>query len=250
MVERIKLFSYIDLETISTCNRTCSTCIRNSHPDRKKLRSWFEPHHLPIKTIHQALDQCGDLGFVGGVCLSHYNEPLMDERIAQIGQIVKSCGIFHPIFLNTNGDFITEDIAQGLDGVLDKIIVSLYMKEPIKSERKAWIQSLFHKTHVDVNTNAEHFTTHYSPMPTLDALIETHRGDPCKTEPKLHLIINHRRQYLLCCDDVIGNFDLGTFPEIGIEDYWFGDKHTKILNDLDETGGRLLYSYCSTCPRP
>jgi hypothetical protein len=72
---------------------------------------------------------------------------------------------------------------------------------------------------------------------------------PC-SEPQIRVIINHRRQYLLCCDDVIGNFDLGTFPETSIKDFWFGEYHMKILNDLKETGGRLRHPYCATCPRP
>jgi hypothetical protein len=66
----------------------------------------------------------------------------------------------------------------------------------------------------------------------------------------MRVVINHRRQYLLCCDDVIGNFDLGTFPETSIKDYWFGEKHMEIMNNLKSIGGRLLHPYCATCPRP
>ena len=35
--DQIKLFSYIDFETNSDCNRVCPTCIRNSHPNKKKI---------------------------------------------------------------------------------------------------------------------------------------------------------------------------------------------------------------------
>jgi hypothetical protein len=66
----------------------------------------------------------------------------------------------------------------------------------------------------------------------------------------MRVIINHKRQFLLCCDDVIGNFDLGTFPETSIKDYWFGEKHSQIVRDLKERGGRHKYEYCYTCPRP
>jgi molybdenum cofactor biosynthesis enzyme MoaA len=120
-----ELFRFLDLETISSCNRTCPTCIRNSHPDKKAISSWFEVNYLPLEVITEALDQCVALGFTGGVCLSHYNEPLMDERIAEIAALAKSYGQFSEVFMNSNGDFLTEELAKDLDGHLDKIIVSL-----------------------------------------------------------------------------------------------------------------------------
>lgn len=243
------MFDYIDFETVSTCNRHCPTCIRNSHPDRKAVQSWFEPTYLPIKIIRKALDQCTRIGFSGGVCLSHYNEPLLDERIVEIGRLVKSYGQFSRVFFNTNGDFITDELARELDGSVDRIIVSLYMKEPIKSQRVKWIESLFHKTEIYTITQSDHIATHFSPAFDVKALSDTNKYLSCKDEPQTRVIINHRRQYLLCCDDVIGNFGLGTFPETSIEDFWFGEKRMKIISDLENSGGRLKYAYCSTCPR-
>ena len=243
-----KMFQYLDLETISTCNRVCPTCIRNSHPDRNKIRSWFFPYLLPTEIIEEALDQCVEMGFTGGVCLSHYNEPLMDKRIADIASLVKSYGIFKPIFMNTNGDFLTEELAQSLDGILDRIIVSLYMPEPKKSKRAEWIRSLFRKTDAQPLIQSDHIATHFSPSFDVKSLAEQHINNVCN-EPQMRVVINHRQQFLLCCDDVVGNFDLGTFPEMGIEEYWFGEKHQKIVTDLMENGGRRKHPYCSTCPR-
>lgn len=244
-----ELFRFLDLETISSCNRTCPTCIRNSHPDKKAISSWFEVNYLPLEVITEALDQCVALGFTGGVCLSHYNEPLMDERIAEIAALAKSYGQFSEVFMNSNGDFLTEELAKDLDGHLDKIIVSLYMDEPIKSQRAEWIKTLFQSTHPEIITMSDHIATHFSPSFDVEALAEQHKNRDC-AEPRIRVIINHRRQYLLCCDDVVGNFDLGTFPETSIKDYWFGAKHMSIMNNLRNQGGRLQYSYCSTCPRP
>jgi len=246
--DQIKLFSYIDFETNSDCNRVCPTCIRNSHPNKKKIAPWFEHNLLPIRVIKMALDQCAEMGFAGGVCLSHYNEPLMDERIPEIARLAKSYNQFYPITLNTNGDFITKDLAEELDGVLDKMIVSLYMEEPIKSKRKVWIESLFNKTKPDVCTYTEHIATHFSPKFNVKALAEQNKNNPCG-EAEIRVIINHRRQYLLCCDDVVGNFGLGYFPDIGIEDFWFGEPHRTIALNLRNVNGRLNHPYCSSCPR-
>jgi hypothetical protein len=172
----------------------------------------------------------------------------MDDRIAEIARLVKSYNQFHPIFLNTNGDFLEENLARSLDGVLDRILVSLYMSEPLKSQRAELLKSFFNKTDAQMITMSDHIATHFSPKFDVEALAKKHINHPCG-EPRIRVIINHRRQFLLCCDDVIGNFDLGTFPETSIEEYWFGNKHMKIMNDLRYVGGRNNYSYCASCPR-
>jgi len=244
-----ELFKFLDLETCSLCNRYCKTCLRNSHPDREALSDWFTPNYLGMETIKDALDQAVGLGFTGGVCLSHYNEPLMDERLPEIASMVRAYPQFYTVYFHTNGDYLTEELAKDLDGRLDRIVISLYMDEPKKTERKEWIRTLFHKTKADVITQSDHIPTHFSPSFDVKALAEANKMKDCK-EPQMRVVINHRRQYLLCCDDVIGNFDLGTFPETSIEEYWFGEKHMSIMNNLNTAGGRLKYSYCSTCPRP
>jgi MoaA/NifB/PqqE/SkfB family radical SAM enzyme len=226
------MFRYIDFETISTCNRTCPTCLRNSHPDREALQSWFELNLLPMEIIEEALEQCVEIGFNGPVWLSHYNEPLMDKRIPQIAEMVKDFNHFSMVALNTNGDFINEELAEELDGKLDKMIVTLYMDEPTKSYRAGWIKSLFHSTHVEIITQSEHIATHFSPAFDITELIKKNHMKPC-SEPQIRVIINQ-----------------GTFPETSIKDFWFGEYHMKILNDLKETGGRLRHPYCATCPRP
>ena len=244
----ITMFQYLDFETIGNCNRRCVTCIRNSHPDRDAISSWFSGKLLSIDVIKAALDECSKGGFRGGVCLSHYNEPLMDERIADIAKLVKSYNQFYPIFLNTNGDFLTAELAKSLDGVLDHIIVSLYMDGDAKLKRAEHIVSLFKITRTDICLMSEHIATHFSPSFDVASLSEKHRGHPCH-EPKMRVVINHRRQFLLCCDDVIGNFDLGAFPETSIGEYWLGEKHRRIVEDLERPGGRYLYNYCKECPR-
>jgi len=100
---------------------------------------------------------------------------------------------------------------------------------------------------VVVNTVSDHIATHFSPAFDVKTLISENIDHPCR-EPELHCIINHKGQYLLCCDDVIGNFDLGTFPEVGLKEYWYG-KRMEIEKTLINVGGRRNYSYCSTCPR-
>lgn len=243
----IPLFNYLDFETAANCNRRCPTCLRNSHPDREALKPWFENNLLPENIIYEAIEQALELGFRGGVCLSHYNEPTMDERLPEIAGKVRAYNELSRVFFNTDGDFLTEELVAKFDGMLDRIIVTLYMKEPMKSERAAWLQGLFRKTELQVITQSDHIPTHFSPAFDMVALANSARDLNC-LEPDMRVIINHRQQYLLCCEDVIGNFDLGTFPEISIKDHWFG-RHHEIAMKLANAGGRAWHPYCLGCPR-
>jgi hypothetical protein len=239
--------NYLDFETISSCNRFCPTCLRNSHPDRIELAPWFEKVYLDEDLIYQAIEQALELRFQGGVCLSHFNEPTMDERLPEIVRKVRAYDELKIVFFNTNGDFLTEEMASEFDEALDRIIVTLYMDEPKKSERAEWITGLFQKTEVQIITMSDHIPSHFSPAFEVVKLAEVARGKNC-IEPDMRLIINHRRQYLLCCEDVIGNFDLGTFPETSIEDYWF-NTNRPIAAGLRQPGGRAWHSYCMSCPK-
>ncbi len=235
----MKRFFWLDIETSSLCNRRCSTCIRNSNPAREEVADWFDQNLMPMETIQAILDQAAAMGFHGRLILSHFNEPLMDPRIVEIAKLAKSYGLFN-VAAVTNGDFLSEQLAAQLDLYLDRLIVSLYLSNGRKREsRKRWILSLFKQTAVQVK--GYHEVVHWHPGATDKS-----------SEPCLHmarLIINHRGQYLLCCDDMIGHFDLGTFPETSLLDYWYGDTRGKIVAELSAEGGRKNYPYCMACPR-
>ncbi len=244
MSDAYPLPAYLDFETIGNCNRTCPTCIRNSHPDREAVGSFFGPNYLDEDLIYEAIDQALAMGYRGPVCLSYYNEPTMDERLPEIGRRVRAYSELGAVHFNTNGDYLTQELAAELDGTVDYINVSLYMKEPILSERTEWIPSLFEKTLIRVSPGKLHRPTHFTPSFDLESLIEFAQELSCHPN---RMIINHRRQYMMCCEDVVGNFGLGTFPEIGIKDYWDG-RRKKIAQDLSVAGGRAKHSYCMSCP--
>jgi len=235
----MKMFHHLDIETSSLCNRRCPTCIRNSHPNRKKLTPWFKQTFMPIETIKSIVEQYNELlkEVPTGrrrICLSHFNEPLLDNRIAEIAEFIKSYGLFY-VYIVTNGDFLTEERAKELDGVLDHIEISVY--EPAGRKKIRYLKSLFKKTNLNIKV-CGHELTHFSPNKNL----------PFSACSLNRLIINHKGQYLLCCDDVIGNFRLGSFPKTSLKDFWFGKKHLKIVNDI-LSGNRNKYHYCKICPR-
>jgi radical SAM protein with 4Fe4S-binding SPASM domain len=245
--KRIPLFAQLEIETKSTCNRSCDFCIRNSHPDRKAVEPWFEENEMPTDTVMRLFREAQALGFYGVVCLQHYNEPLQDARLPTFGALAKGMG-FSYVFTCTNGDYLNEARAAELDGKFDEILVALYMNEPTKSKREAWIRTLFAKTSLTF-TGGVAIPTHWSPVFPVEALAKKHAGNPC-SEPLRRMIINHRGDMLMCCDDMIGHFELGNVRDHTLEELWYGERHQDLVLALLEAGGRSAHPHCLSCPRP
>jgi radical SAM protein with 4Fe4S-binding SPASM domain len=243
----LRLFERLEIETCSMCNRFCVSCLRNSNPDKEATAPWFEKGFLPTEDFRRVLQQSKDMGFRGEVCLSHYNEPLMDPRIVELAQIVKDEG-FPRTFFGSNGDHLTEELAKGLDGLVDHIGFSLYMEDPIRSRRRTWIASLFKRTKVTIG-DGDHMVTHFSPLSNVVKLGRQHSSNPC-SRPLKRLIINHRGEMLMCCDDMVGNFGLGTIHESSVAELWNSERHQHYVNALMGSGGRKVHPHCLSCPRP
>lgn len=251
MEKKIGLFKRLEIETHSTCNRTCPTCLRNSIPDREATKSWFEPNSMAIDDFERILDQSIAMGFRGEVCLSHYNEPLMDERIVELARLVRSKNSFSRLFFCSNADFLTEELASNLDGLINDIGFSFYMDDPVRSKRVAWVKSLFKKTRLDISLGDPldaHMVTHYSPKVDVVELGRRHVNETCN-RPIQRMIVNHKGEMLLCCDDMIGHFGLGTIHEKSIEELWFSDVHQNYVLSLRTRGGRRVHPHCENCPR-
>jgi radical SAM protein with 4Fe4S-binding SPASM domain len=218
------------------------------------VSSWFKKNKLEIELIDKVLKEAKELGFNDTICLSHYNEPLADERICDIASSTKNYE-FRRVILCTNADFLTEDIASKLDGVLDDIGVSLYMNAEHAEKRADWIRSLFKKTKLTIASfqgakNTKHavpMITHYSPLADVVALSNKYIKNPC-AQPTRRLIINHKGDMLLCCDDLVGNFDLGNIHLSSVSNLWYSEKHVQIVQDLLK-GNRQKYAHCASCPR-
>ena len=167
--------------------------------------------------------------------LQHYNEPLQDSRIAAFGRRARALGFPH-VFICTNGDFITEAVAAELDGAFHELQVALYMDEPAKGRRQQWLATLFRETRLHF-TGGGHIPTHFSPLFDVAALAHQNRIHPCG-EPLRRLIINHRGDMLLCCDDLAGHFGLGNIRDHTVEQLWFGDRHQDLVLALQSSWTR------------
>lgn len=246
IARRIPLFGQLEIETRSTCNRTCTSCIRNSYPDREVVQPWFEANELPTETVTRLLHEAHEIGFRGYVCLQHYNEPLQDPRMPEFVAEAKSLDFCH-VYMCSNGDYVNAARAAELDGLVDEIIFAIYVEEPHKSRREEWLRSLFKTTRLTF-TGGAMMATHFSPDFPVEFLSRRHASRPCH-EPIRRMIVNHRGDMLMCCDDMVGHFDLGNVADHSIEELWFSERHQDLVLALEGPGGRAVHPHCLSCPR-
>jgi radical SAM protein with 4Fe4S-binding SPASM domain len=257
----MKKFTHLEIETQGDCNRTCGTCLRQTYIDKDNgthqgrfpvTSKEGRGIKMPTTTFERIIDEAIEYGFVGAVCLQHYNEPLLDERIVELAKYVKSknTGDRFPVTqlsMCTNMDLITEELAKELDGVMDQLEVALYMPLEKQEAREKYILSLFPNTKVDF-TKGVHYITHYSTFTnTADAVTEAILN-PCHMNRNA-LMFAYNGTVLHCCDDYVGHFGLGNINTSSVKDLWESEAHKELLAKLSLPGGRLNYNYCSTCPR-
>lgn len=245
-MEQFPMFTYVELETASMCNRRCKLCIRQSHPDQEAMQPWHEHNLMPMETIHAVFAELGGMGFRGIINLSHFNEPLMDKRMPRIVADCKRMVPHSAVTLFSNGDPLTADLAHMLNGVLDQAVFALYDTDPVaKAERQEQIEKMFPAT-LTRFTNGIHYLTHWQ-IESYKTAVD-HIEEPC-SEPMSRLILNHRGEMMLCCEDLPGHFNLGSFPEKSLVELWNSHDHIAICETLAHSfSGRRFYPLCRSCP--
>ena len=249
------MFNELVIETAGYCNRSCPTCLRNSHPDREALAYRFtNTSRMPVEMYASIVDQAAEMGFVGSVNIQFFDEPMADRRLASFGRLAKVKGVFSSVRCYSNGDLLTPELAAELDGAFDEIRISLYDEaggSPLRqgrAEREELLRSWFHETLITY-TGGGHIYTHYSPVPGLTERVAEVRGNPCVYDAQERMIIDHRGEMHLCCDDIMGEWHLGNVADMTLDELWNSQQHLAILAALETPGGRARYPYCWECPR-
>ena len=247
----VNIFDNLEIETSGGCNRACPMCLRQTYPNRM-----HETHAgrmagvpMPGSMFRRIVDESVALGFTGRVCLSHYNEPTLDGRLADFARYVQGKPeIVGNLTACTNGDALTKEMAGALDGVLDELAVTLYMDRSEARVREATLRQWFTDTSLRFIGN-DHGITHYSPdAEGLAHGVAKHGGEP-RTRYNESLFVAHDGTVLHCCDDYVGHFGLGTLAEQSVGDVWNGATHAALVERLSRPDGKRGHPYCAICPR-
>lgn len=256
LVLPMKLFDTLFIETIGACNRTCTTCLRQTYPQKPgnlpllrtiQHKPGMHPDLMDEDLFKSIIDQSVQLGFKGRITLQFFNEPLLDPRLESLASYAKEKLPTVPLWICTNADLLTEERAKNLDKLFSRLNIALYMPKNRQKKRQKVLRSWFSNATLNF-TNGVHLLTHFSPSKHREAMIRKAINQPCTTFNPI-LIVNWDGTVSHCCDDLNGDFQLGNLQTTSIKDVWFGARNTEITSKLSSPGGRQNFEYCKNCPR-
>ena len=115
----LPLFTRMQIQTVSWCNRSCAFCPSGKFPVAKTF--------MPVEVYHRVIDQLQEVDFAGRISPYLMNEPLLDKRLPDLIAYTRSRCPESWIAINTNGDALSEALACRLfDAGLNSLDVNAY----------------------------------------------------------------------------------------------------------------------------
>ena len=241
----IDFFNSIDIETSTTCNRRCKYCPNAVYDDHLlKNNKLMEP-----ELFKKIIDMLAKINYNGRIGPSFYNEVLMDKRIIEFVRYAHEKLPSAKITIYTNGDYLTTDIFNKLiDAGVYEFIISQHSKKPTKNMK---ILMKYAKN------NPERGMKLKSYFPTIKSKVLYNRGGligiPKRRIVKLRkcmfpsnvLVINHKGDIILCCNDYFGRIVFGNVGKKTISEIWNQPKYKKIRKNLRK--GKFDLDICRKC---
>lgn len=249
------MWTLIQLEIISLCNRDCKFCPRSNDVSgfRKNNKGEKVIKKMPKKHVMSVIDQAYDLEYRGGICFHHLSEPFLDDRYISFAKYAKEKGM--KIFEDTNGDVLKNNkkLCGELDGLVDRLTIGLYDYKSVeeKKELKKFWKSRFNKTEISFSCPLEEDC--YRSRIGSKKYMEDQKdnsiiNNPCKKNKKF--IIRYDGEVAFCCEDHTCSFGLGNVFKDSIKNIWYSEKHMGIIRDLEKMGSRRNYELCINCYIP
>lgn len=233
----------VSIEISSQCNRKCSFC-----PNSKYVR---EIAYMKEELFQKIIDELKQMHFAGRLSFTLYNEPLLDKRLPKFVAYASRQLPAAYLFLNTNGDFLdistwnalrtagihSFNISQYDDQLNDNLLQLSKILD--KEERK----------HLRIKVK------------TLDVVRDTftNRGGLVKAgkviysplkefcmRPFFHLPINYKGKAVICCDDYLGQVEIGDANHQNIADIWHSKKISSYRKKLFFRD-RATLTLCNKC---
>ena len=259
---KIPLFERLQIESQSNCNRSCWFCPRTYDRSGKYLDADGNPvfNEMTTEKILDLLDQAKAMGFRGRVAFYHYSEPLLDKRNVMLAWEAKRRGM-RP-YLHTNGDVLKHDdaLCDAVTSVYGLIVVGLYdyeTNEELEAAKRYWLSKLADST-IEFSPIGPMGVRSAHSIGVPRALVPSDRrmsvpdlryvNAPCH-RPLIRMLIQYDGEMCHCCEDTHGTFKLGNVYEHSLEELWFSERHTEIIESL-VAGRRQKYDLCRNCPMP
>jgi len=268
----VPLFTRIQIQTVSWCNRSCTFCPSGKFPVDKVF--------MPVEVYHRVINQLQAVNYAGRVSPYLMNESLLDKRLPDLIAYTRAHCPESWIAINTNGDALSEKL---LDRLFDAGLNSL--------DVNAYDSPAQHADHVDLATR---FTSRRG-----DIMLRTGYSNPffqgenipCSTkllncrdmsfwEPRFlaklgtpdlqnrsgnipgarqvteplplgcerpfqQMYVNYRGEAVLCCNDWRFEVIMGDTAQATLAEIWMSDKYQMYRRNLQQKNRAM--SLCNTC---
>jgi len=221
------IFSFVEIENISYCNRKCRYCPSFLVKRKKKI--------MPKSIFSKVISDLNKIDFNGLIIFSFYGEPLLDSdliyRIKKIKLELNKC----KILVYTNDDFVNKFLSNKLfKSGLDYLIITNHDNKRIKTDMK-FKNKIFIKN-LDKNE--------LSNRAGLVNLKNIRHFNKC-IRPSLFLTINIQGDIILCCNDFFSKHKFGNIMKKDNMNIWKSPKFKRIRKQIRD--GKFSLELCKKC---
>ena len=266
------LFTRIQIQTVSWCNRSCAFCPSGKFPVPKAF--------MPLAVYHRIIDQLHDLNFNGRLSPYLMNESLLDKRLPELVAYARQRCPDSWIAINTNGDALSETlICRLFDAGLNCMDVNAYdnpaqyqayiaLAERTTAQRPdityatGYLDPTFNSDHLPRHTKILHcrdmtdWEMRFRDQLEITDLINRAGNVPDAprlTEPLAlgcerpfqQMYINYLGEAVLCCNDWRFEVIMGDTAESSLLEIWTNDKYRAYREQLQRRNRNM--TLCASC---
>jgi radical SAM protein with 4Fe4S-binding SPASM domain len=270
--ESVPLFTRIQIQTVSWCNRSCVFCPSGKFPIDKVFMS--------LDIYHRIINQLQAINYAGRISPYLMNESLLDKRLPELLAYTRAHCPESWIAINTNGDALSEALLERLfDAGLNSLDVNAY-DSPVQHTKHVELATRFTARHRDIT-----FRTGYSnPFFQGDNIPRSTKLLNCRDmsfweprflariatpdmqnrsgnipgarqvtaplplgcqRPSQQMYVNYRGEAVLCCNDWRAEVVMGDTAQATLAEIWMNDKYQRYRHNLQQKNRAM--PLCDTC---
>jgi MoaA/NifB/PqqE/SkfB family radical SAM enzyme len=232
------MFKVIQVQTIECCNLKCSFC-----PNKFLSRSGSL---MNLDTYKHILDDLAQLNFSGRFSPYLMNEPMMDERIAQLIALAREKIPQAYIYISTNGTLLDQEkLYQLSESGLTLLGISAYDDKIEQHLKSLDLSNLKCKVVVKRYTQAFKDIFFYNRGGLLDLGKDSVPEERCR-KPFRQMYINYKGEAVLCCSDYEYKCIMGDTKQNSLHEIWENQKYQQYRFYLGQKK-RSSLDLCNKC---
>lgn len=238
----MKLFSAVEIEINSNCNKACSYC-PNSVAER------IEKGHISVEMFENIIQQLSELKYQGKISYHFYNEPTLSPNLLRFIALTRSQLPNSNIELYSNGTKIDLAFFESLEiAGVDKFIITKHEKsqaylfdETYLKLNGAQLKKVLFQKHHEIN-----LTNRGGILKNITSQINTTLL-PCHI-PSMMLTITKQGNVLPCFEDFNQENVMGNILDQSLKEIWYSEKYITFRKMLSN-GLRHNFNTCKGCSR-